>query len=140
MEEVWQFVCNDESDPIMTVCEDQDSGDDLMAIFVQAFHGTEGSQTIRFRGFLAGKEVFMLLDSGSSHCFINEQTAMGISGWKTLDQSVSIRMANGNQLLCSHELPDTLWGLQGHTFQSSFKIIQLGCYDIILWNGLAISA
>lgn len=132
MEEVWQFLNEEETEPNVVATKDQESGDDLMAISVQAFHGTEGSQTIKFRGFLVGKEVFMLLDSGSSHCFISEQTVAQIPGWKALGQSISVRVANGNQLLCTHELPNVIWGLQDQTFQSSFKIIQLGCYDIIL--------
>lgn len=41
-------------------------------------------------------------------------------------------MANGSELLCTHELPNTIWGLQGYTFQSSFKVLPLGGYDIIL--------
>jgi hypothetical protein len=51
--------------------EAEDSGDDLMAISLQAVNGIEGTKTIQFRGFVAGQEVFMLVDSGSSHSFAN---------------------------------------------------------------------
>lgn len=67
----------------MSESDDQDSGDELMAISVQALQGTEGSQTIRFRGFLAGQEVYMLLDSGSSYCFIDQRAAKELGGWTT---------------------------------------------------------
>ena len=130
--DVWQFLSEGDSDHHASEDEDQDSGDELMAISVQALQGTEGSQTIRFWGFLAGKEVFMLVDSGSSHYFIDQHTTDRIWGWQALNQPVKVRVANGSEILCTHELPNTTWGLQGHTFQSSFKIISLGCYDIIL--------
>jgi hypothetical protein len=131
MEEVWQFLAKDDSDLHMSESDDQDSGDELMAISVQALQGTEGSQTIRFRGFLAGQEVYMLLDSGSSHCFIDQRVAEELGGWTTLEQQVKVRVANGSEISCTHEIPNAIWGLQGHTL-SSFKIIPLGCYDIIL--------
>jgi hypothetical protein len=117
--------------PSMTQ-DDSDSGEDLMAISIQALNGTKGSKTIRLRGFLAGQETFMLVDSGSSHCFINEQLASKVSGWKPLPSHVHVTVANGAKILCAYELPNLMWGIQGHTFQCSFKIIPLGCYDAIL--------
>lgn len=56
-----------------TVTEEEveDSGDDLMAISLQAVNGIEGTKTIQFRAFVAGQEVFMLVDSDSSHSFAN---------------------------------------------------------------------
>jgi len=59
--------------------EGLDSGEDLMAILIQALSGTEGIKTIGLRGHLNGKEVFMLIDSGSSHNFINDQLVELIS-------------------------------------------------------------
>lgn len=44
--------------------EDSDSADDLCALSMQAAKGTEGSQTIRLRGFMNNVEAFMLVDSG----------------------------------------------------------------------------
>jgi len=43
-----------------------------------------------------------------------------------------VKVANGNLLECTHELPEQLWNIQGITFKNSFKIIPLGCYDVIL--------
>jgi len=49
-----------------------------MEISVQAMKGTEGMRTVRLRGFLAGQEVFMLVDSRSTNCFISEDLASRI--------------------------------------------------------------
>jgi hypothetical protein len=67
---------------------DSDSSEDLMAISMQALNGIEGSKTIRLRGYLQGREVFMLLDSGSSNSFINEFVAVNVSPWQSLPQPV----------------------------------------------------
>ena len=78
MEEVWEFVTEDQSDQQVQAEEENDSGEDLMAISVQAMKGTQGVKTIRLRGFLAEQEVFMLVDSGSTDCFISEDLASRI--------------------------------------------------------------
>lgn len=71
MEEVWEFLSGDHTEPQESVEEQDDSGDDLMAISVQAMKGIEGARTMRLRGFVDDQEVFMLVDSGSTHCFIS---------------------------------------------------------------------
>lgn len=75
---------------------------------MQALTGTEGSKTIILRGHLEGKEVFMLVDSGSSHSFINDQLALQFKPWQKLKNPVQVQVANGERLACTHELPDQL--------------------------------
>lgn len=75
MEEGRQLLSEDNSSHPSQEFEESNSGDDLMALSSQALNGTEGSKTIRLRGFISGQEAFMLVDSGSSHCFINEKLA-----------------------------------------------------------------
>lgn len=72
LEEVRQILgdCDSVANTV-TEEEVEDSGDDLMAISLQAVNGIEGTKTIQFRAFVAGQEVFMLVDSGSSHSFAN---------------------------------------------------------------------
>lgn len=43
-----------------------------------------------------------------------------------------MKVANGDLINCSYELPDLLWGIQGQTFRTTFKVIPLGSYDSIL--------
>ena len=69
---MWKWFSDEGESIYQTNCDDSDSGDDLMAISVQAMNGTEGFKTIRLRDHLNGKEVFMLVDSGSSHSFVDD--------------------------------------------------------------------
>lgn len=104
MEEVWQ-VLNEDSHPSLKQDEEEEESDnELMAISLQAMRGVEGARTIRFRGFIAEQEVFMLVDSGSSHCFITDQLTHVFSEKKPLDKPVSVQVANGEKINCSHEL------------------------------------
>lgn len=71
----------------MSVKEELDSGDDLMAISVQALKGTK-SNTIRLRGYISDQEAFMLVDSGSTHCFISENAIAKVQGKRALSVPV----------------------------------------------------
>jgi hypothetical protein len=75
MEQLWQCVTEGADPDISDATKDSDSRDEMMAISIQALNGIEGSRTVRLRGHMQGKEVFMLVDSGSSHSFISEDMA-----------------------------------------------------------------
>lgn len=106
-----------------------------MAISLQAMNGTESFKTLRLRGYLNGKEVFMLIDSGSSHSFISSTVASSVTQWQSLKHPVRVQVANGATLACTHELSDQVWGCQGYTFRTTLKIIPLQGYDIVLGMG-----
>lgn len=132
MEEVWSFLSDDQYEHLPTEEEEIESTEEALAISVQAMKGTEGSKSFRLRGFWANQEVYMLVDSGSTNCLISEHLAAAAPGKIPLQQLVTVRVANGYMLLCTHELPDQLWCILGVTFKTSFKILPLNCYDMIL--------
>jgi hypothetical protein len=132
IEEIWKYVEDGYEIAISHEEESFDSGEDLMAIFVQDMNGTEGSRIVRLRGYIQWKEVFMLIDSRSSHSFLSDLVAATISPWHSLAQSVSVKVANGQTLACTHGLLNQIWGTQGITFCSTMKIIPLRGYDVIL--------
>lgn len=131
MEEVWNFLYDEwtELEQYSHEEEEHESGEDILAISVQAMKGTDSNQ---LRGFWGKQEVYMLVDSGSTHCFISENLAANAPGLRPLQHPAQVRIDNGDVLQCTHELPDQLWAIQGVTFKTSFKIIPLCCYDMIL--------
>lgn len=90
MEEVWEFLSDEQSKMQVQIDEENDSGEDLIAILVQAMKGTEGIRTVRLRGFLAGQEVFMLVDSGSTNCFNSEDLASRVQGRQDLSNTILV--------------------------------------------------
>jgi hypothetical protein len=63
IEDIWKCIADYDEVENAPVEDESDSGVDLMAILVQALNRIEGSKTIRLRGYLQGREVFMLIDS-----------------------------------------------------------------------------
>jgi len=82
-----------------------------MTVSIQAVKGTESNKTVRLMGYLANQNAYMLVDSGSTTSFISQQLASHISGHSALEQPVQVKVANGNTLPCTHELPDQVWGV-----------------------------
>lgn len=114
--------------------EVQDEKEDLiaMAISQHAASGTEAAHSIRLRGWIQETELLMLIDSGSTNSFIDEQVAMKLKGVEVLKQPLKVQIADGGQLLCSKIIPGCTWYMQGQSFKNDFKLIPLGSYDIIL--------
>lgn len=76
--------------------------------------------------------MLMLLDLGSTHSFLNSVHAPNLLGLISMDTPLFVNVANGNVLLCSVELPNAQWLVQDMNFCSTFKVLPLPFYDIIL--------
>jgi predicted aspartyl protease len=83
-------------------------------------------------GNLCGKEVIILIDSGSTHNFISESLASRWRYWNELQSSMQVRVANGQILTCSHEITVCPIWISGYAFKLPLKILPLHCYDVIL--------
>lgn len=125
-------MLGDHSEKLSQEEEETELGEEILAILVQAMKGTESNKSVRLRGFWANHEVYMLVDSSSTHCFISEHLASSIQGSRPLLNTVQVRVANGETLWCTHELPGPIWVTHGIPFKTSFKIIPHSCYDFIL--------
>jgi hypothetical protein len=130
VQELWDMLSVDQPE---SKGEFEDSVDQLMLLLSkESMSANTLSKAFRICGQLQGMEMLMLLDSGSSHSFLNSVRTTDLSGFVPLDTPLSVRVANGNVLLCSVELPNAEWSVQGVTFSSTFKVLPLPFYDIIL--------
>lgn len=110
VEELWQLVSEGGRTTQPTVkTAKSDSEEDLMAISVQAVNGTSSGKTIRLACSIDKCRAIVLVDSGSSHNFISEQMAALLPGWKALQKPISVKVADGRVLLCTHEVEDCPW-------------------------------
>ena len=87
---------------------------------------------MQFKGSLLGREIIILVDSGSSHSFLSSRLATGLPNLKPLLKPMTVRVADGGSILCSAELRCAEWTVQGHSFHSTLRILQLGSYDMIV--------
>lgn len=117
--------------------DDTDSlGSDQQQLFLalskEASSGTEGPRTMKVASSIQGKDITILVDSGSSHTFVSQLLADQLSGVQELQHPTQVMVANGGILHCSMGISGALWFMDGVEFQSALRIIPLQHYDMIL--------
>lgn len=104
----------------------------VMAISRSALTGGVAAKVFQLRAWIQGHEVLMLVDSGSSTSFLNQQLAKKLDGVQQLPWVCKVCVADGGELLCNSQIPHCSWGIQGSEFHTDMKILALGMYDTIL--------
>jgi hypothetical protein len=130
VQEIWDMLgppnCESPAD-----CTDTSS--QLFVILSQAAgSGTEYSKTLKFWGYVAGCQILILVDSGSSHSFINVAVASKLPSVSLLTSPLNVAVANGDKLSYTAEIQNIQWSVDSYSFTSTFKILPLHCYDLIL--------
>lgn len=108
------------------------SEDTTMAISLSAVSGGVTAKAFQLRAWIQGREVLMLVDSGSTNSFINQELATTLAGACPLRRTCRVRVADGGELLCSAVVTACEWYTQGHNFSTDLKVLALGTYDAIL--------
>lgn len=131
VEELWQVLDTsgtqeDNSELI------EESSDDLMILSVNAVQGTEAPQTLTLIASMFSKTVVLLVDLGSSSSFISQPLVAFCPGLVALSQSITVKVANGQIICCTHQIPRCQINIQGHIFCVNLKVLPLQCYDAIL--------
>lgn len=104
----------------------------FVAISQEAVSGKDGPRTMRLKGSIQGKNILVLVDSGSSHTFVSTSVAHSLCGATLLAQPIQVRVANGALLSCTTEISAAQWSVDGYTFCSTLKVLPLQHFDIIL--------
>jgi hypothetical protein len=93
----------------------------------QPFH-----RTLQLSGEIQGRPIVVLVDSGSSHTFLNTSLASVVSGVIPLCAPTPVKIADGSVVQCSLQIPHAEWSVQGYKFHSALKLLPLGSFDLIL--------
>ena len=121
------------SDEVLNLIKLHDIAEvEQLSLSCHALDGTEGTETIRLRAMIGNQVLLILVDSGSSSCFINTAMLNRIECNITDTSIVSIKIANGDTMQCSLMIPALSWLCQGHTFSTDMRVLELEAYDAIL--------
>lgn len=80
---------------------------------------------------LQGMELIFLVDSGSTHSFIDSSLQNMLTNIQTHDP-VSVSVAGGGTLQCSSVLKSCSWSCDQVEFATSFRLLPLTSYDGII--------
>ncbi|XP_076902380.1 uncharacterized protein LOC143557114 [Bidens hawaiensis] len=101
-------------------------------ISIDALIGIHSYSTMRVMGTVGTRQIHVLIDYGSTHNFINENLAKKLNCPLKEIRSMTVGVANGNQLDCVKICPDFQWAMQGMWFRADVFVIPLENYDMVL--------
>lgn len=99
---------------------------------LQAIRGTTGCQTIKVWGKINRYPIFILIDSGSTHNFLNAGLVEKIGCPLTSIKPLEVEAANGGTMSCSSVCKNLQWKMQGVQFQADVFVMKLQNYDMVL--------
>ena len=105
---------------------------DEFGLSLNALAENDTYNTIRIKGNCQGRDLIILIDSGSTHSFIDEATITELNVSKSKTTLLAVTVANGNVMLCEMQSPDFTWFMQGHEFKANLRVLKLSRHDIVL--------
>jgi hypothetical protein len=133
LQEVWDLCHEDLSesgDEVETPAEPTQQA--FMLLSTAATSGVSAPRTLQLWGKIHDRDISILVDSGSSHSFLSTSLASIVPGVKPMSKTVQVKVADGNSVPCSSEIPLAVWSVQGFEFHSNLKLLPLGGFDMIL--------
>lgn len=112
--------------------EEEQGVDEEPAISVHGLSGLHNPQTMQFKGRLCGGLLTFLVDTGSTHNFINREEAHGLGLKADTAQKFNVTVANGARIECAGICYGVLFDIQSNTFKDDFYLLDLEGCDVIL--------
>ncbi|KAK1670116.1 hypothetical protein QYE76_058275 [Lolium multiflorum] len=108
------------------------SDESFMHISQYALAGATSKKSIRLQGPVNGKQVLLLIDSGSCGSFDNNTAVEQLGLATTQVHPVTVQVANGAKSHITTAVTGLVWECQGSKYKGDFRVFQIPCYDIIL--------
>jgi hypothetical protein len=107
---------------------------------LHAMSGRAQGKAIQLRALVQNKALIILVDSGSSHTFLNSTIASKLKVCTTPALPMNVKVANGALLPCCSEVENFEWWCQGQTFQVNAKVIDMVACETWCWAWIGLSS
>jgi hypothetical protein len=118
--------------PDTTSNQSSESDEDTVMLLGNSAGLASRKKSFRLQGTIGKHQLLILVDSGSVSSFISHELADRLQCTRKHMSRSTFVVANGEKVVCDQFVPQLEWNAQGHTFRQDMKILQLGCYDMIL--------
>jgi hypothetical protein len=131
--DLWESLLSADTEVPVPTPPNADAPEQLfLALSKAAVSGAPASRTVQFDGYMEHVPVHILVDSGSSSSFLSEDVAKQLSTQTLVAIHSSVQVAGGGLLTSFGILHNLSWTVQGVSFCSSFRVLPLKAYDVIL--------
>ncbi|KAL0371095.1 UNVERIFIED_CONTAM: putative mitochondrial protein [Sesamum angustifolium] len=103
-----------------------------MTVSINALSGNTDFNTFRVKGRAYGQELQLLIDGGSTHCFLDEETAIQLGYQLQPITPMVVSVADGRQMVSQLYCPTFTWEIQGHSFSYPTRTLTLGGCHMVL--------
>ena len=104
----------------------------ILVISLHALSGVTILQAMRVSGLIRGRLVHILINSGSTHNFVNSKFARKLDCCKVPSPTFRVMVANGECLQCDEIYLAVPMEIQGYHFQTNVYPLDLQGSDIVL--------
>jgi hypothetical protein len=105
MQELWELFPDSGLVYDDSVSSNTEVGERLcMCLSEATIQGVESLMSMRFWGSIQGKDIVILLDSGSSSTFLSAAVVAEMSGVSPLQRQVSVKVASGQKIQCQSQM------------------------------------
>jgi hypothetical protein len=111
-------------------CETQEV--ELLGISLYALAGAPAPRTMRLMGRIKGQPLVILIDTGSTHSFVDQNLAKRIQLPAQERSQLTVMVANGELISRPCCCTAVSFSLQGYDFQTNLHLLVLGGCDMVL--------
>ncbi|XP_016670128.1 uncharacterized protein [Gossypium hirsutum] len=101
-----------------------------LVLSLHAFQGLQGHNTMRFPTVIGNTEVVALVDSGSTHNFIDLKVAKRLNLVIESESTLRVMVSNGVRLSIQGICRAVSWEAQGNKFTTDFLILSVKGFDL----------
>lgn len=114
--------------------EDGENGieEDAVHISVHALSGIPSYRTMRIKGKVKKCPITILIDSGSTHNFLDPAVAKRSGQQPQATSPLAVVVVDGTRLFSSAVISNFTWQMQGTEFHSEVRLLPLGGCDMVL--------
>ncbi|KAL0461879.1 UNVERIFIED_CONTAM: Retrovirus-related Pol polyprotein from transposon.6 [Sesamum latifolium] len=110
----------------------EEQGEEDMTISVNALSVNTDFYTFRVTGETYGHEVQILIDGGSTHCFLDEEAAIKLNCHLEHTSPMVVSVADERQMISQQYCPTFTWEIQGQVFHYPMRTLTLGGCHMVL--------
>lgn len=106
--------------------------DKTPTISINALSGSTTLNCMRLIGLYGKRKLFVLIDPGSTHNFLDLAVAKEIGYYLEVIKPKAIFVVNGSKMLAKYKCSEFTWKVQGYTLSTEVRTLPLDCCDLVL--------
>lgn len=111
---------------------EDDLTEEFCTLSLNALAGVEQGEVMKLRALVKNQVFLLLVDSGSSQFFVSSAFLQKVGIAPIQASPKQVKVANGESLISGKCVPALEWWVEGHSFVTDMRVLDIPTYDAIL--------